>query len=171
MRVSKIERDKLILDNLKLIIKIISKHHSYADFDDYVNQGVLAFIKAIEKFDPTKGVKLTTYAYRVVRNELLDYSMKNRVVASPVSRKVQTSAHFVGDDDWIFDAISSHEASVEKEILDEDLMRKLKSRLNAKEWKALKLLQDGYKIFEVKKATGLTRGQLKKLHAKIADLL
>lgn len=56
-------RNKLICENLNLV-KFIAKKYSnrVLEFDDLVNEGVLGLIEAIEKFNPKKGYKFSTYA-------------------------------------------------------------------------------------------------------------
>lgn len=56
-------RDKMISANLRLVVKIA---HDYANFglplQDLISEGNIGLIKAVERFDPSKGGKLSTYA-------------------------------------------------------------------------------------------------------------
>lgn len=59
----KAARDHMIKANLRLVVKIAM---DYKDFGlpllDLVSEGNLGLIKAVERFDPSKGGKLSTYA-------------------------------------------------------------------------------------------------------------
>ena len=59
----KAARDHMISANLRLVVKIAM---DYKDFGlpllDLISEGNLGLIKAVERFDPTKGGKLSTYA-------------------------------------------------------------------------------------------------------------
>jgi len=56
-------RDHMIKSNLRLVVKIA---HDYKDFGlpllDLISEGNIGLIKAVERFDPKKGGKLSTYA-------------------------------------------------------------------------------------------------------------
>ena len=56
-------REQMIAANLRLVVKIA---HEYNHFGlpllDLVSEGNIVFIKAVERFDPSKGGKLSTYA-------------------------------------------------------------------------------------------------------------
>lgn len=56
-------REKMIKANLRLVVKIA---HDYANFGlpllDLISEGNIGLVKAVERFDPNKGGKLSTYA-------------------------------------------------------------------------------------------------------------
>ncbi|HLP02428.1 MAG TPA: RNA polymerase sigma factor RpoD/SigA [Opitutaceae bacterium] len=56
-------RNHMIQANLRLVVKIA---HDYKDFGlpllDLISEGNIGLIKAVERFDPAKGGKLSTYA-------------------------------------------------------------------------------------------------------------
>src|SRR5205814_353264 len=56
-------REQMILSNLRLVVTIA---HDYADLGlsllDLISEGNIGLTKAVERFDPTKGAKLSTYA-------------------------------------------------------------------------------------------------------------
>lgn len=59
----KAARDRMISANLRLVVKIA---HDYNNFGlpllDLISEGNIGLIKAVERFDPSKGGKLSTYA-------------------------------------------------------------------------------------------------------------
>jgi RNA polymerase primary sigma factor len=57
-------RDQLILANLRLVVHIAKKYTSNGiALPDLVQEGNLGLMKAVDKFDHTRGNRFTTYAY------------------------------------------------------------------------------------------------------------
>lgn len=55
-------RKKMISANLRLVVKIAQEYANYGvPLLDLISEGNLGLIKAIERFDPAKGAKLSTY--------------------------------------------------------------------------------------------------------------
>ena len=58
----------LIEHNLRLVISIAKTYTGRGVvFDDLVQEGITGLIRAIEKFDPGKGFKLSTYSHWWIR--------------------------------------------------------------------------------------------------------
>ncbi len=65
-------RALLIERNLRLVSHIVKKYYSKTnDTDDLISIGTIGLIKAIDSFNPAKGIKLATYASRCIENEIL----------------------------------------------------------------------------------------------------
>jgi RNA polymerase primary sigma factor len=62
-RGSKKAREKMITANLRLVVKIAHDFSNYGlPLLDLVSEGNIGLMKAVERFDPMKGGKLSTYA-------------------------------------------------------------------------------------------------------------
>lgn len=62
----------LVVHNLRLVAHIVKKYYnSNKEVDDMISIGTIGLIKAIDSFDPDKGIRLATYASRCIDNELL----------------------------------------------------------------------------------------------------
>ena len=61
-----------ILDlNLGLVINIATSYKNRGlDFDDLLQEGYLALVKAVSGFDTTKNIRFSTYAHRVISQNL-----------------------------------------------------------------------------------------------------
>lgn len=61
-------RDCLVKSNMRLVISIVKKFVNANNiFDDLLSDGIVALIKAVEKFDVGLGFRFSTYATQVVR--------------------------------------------------------------------------------------------------------
>lgn len=70
------ERERLILEHLPQV-RLIARHIQErlpvnVSLDDLVSAGVIGLISAIDNFDPTRNVKLKTYAEYKIRGAILD---------------------------------------------------------------------------------------------------
>lgn len=50
-------------------------------YDDFINQGVLALIDCIDKFDPSRGASFDTYIFKRLRGSVLSYMRKQSLAA------------------------------------------------------------------------------------------
>lgn len=79
-------KSRLIEHNLRLVAHIIKKYYSSsADQDDLISIGTIGLIKAVNTFDSTKGIRLSSYAARCIENEVLMYFRSSRKSAQDVS--------------------------------------------------------------------------------------
>lgn len=73
-------RNELVLQYTSLVRKIVLRFKgSYSNFgqlDDMVNQGIIALIDAVEKFDPELGNKFETFASLKIKGAIIDFMRK-----------------------------------------------------------------------------------------------
>ncbi len=87
---SELTREHMILHNLALVNRIVARLAPElprcVDREDLVSTGVLGLIKAVDRFDPSRGVKFETYASCLIRGEIME-SLRERDPASRTLRK------------------------------------------------------------------------------------
>ena len=73
-------RNQLVMHYLQYVnIAIYSMRSilfSNVPFDDFFNQGIIALIDCIERYDPSRGASFDTYSYMGIRGSILKYLRK-----------------------------------------------------------------------------------------------
>lgn len=80
-------KNQLLLHNLKLVVSIASKNiYSCVSLEDKIQEGNLGLITAIEKFDPTKGYKFSTYATWWIKQKITrSIGEQGNIIRKPVN--------------------------------------------------------------------------------------
>ena len=85
-------KDRLINGNLKLVLSILRTFNKgNVNLDDLFQVGVIGLIKAIDNFDLSYGLKLSTYAVPLIIGEIKRYLRDNTAVR--VSRSTKDLAY------------------------------------------------------------------------------
>lgn len=72
-------RDRLIRHNLRLVAHIAKKYYAADTPEDLISTGSIGLIKAVNTFDPARGIKFSTYASRCIENAILSQRKKRRL--------------------------------------------------------------------------------------------
>ena len=75
MLMTKEEINNLILDNQKLAYKIVQKYKnkvkSFMEYDDLKAIALYGLVKAANTFDSSRNIQFSTYAFKVIENQIL----------------------------------------------------------------------------------------------------
>ncbi|XP_078438172.1 RNA polymerase sigma factor sigA-like [Wolffia australiana] len=68
MMESRMAREKLAMSNVRLVLSVAQKYDGMgAELDDLVQGGLIGLLRGIEKFDSSKGCRISTYVYWWIR--------------------------------------------------------------------------------------------------------
>lgn len=123
-------RNILVECCLPMVVKIadqFASNNKHIDFDDLVQEGNLALVKAINVFDPHKYGRVSTLAHHAITNALITmthkgkYKMKHPFVISSYASKLMKD----------IEAIESNDAKVIAEKLNRKVktIKRMKSRM------------------------------------------
>lgn len=69
---------RLVTSNLRLVVKIALEYQStWTNLLDLIQEGNVGLIQAVKKFDPSKNIRLSSYAQWWIRAYILKYLMDN----------------------------------------------------------------------------------------------
>jgi RNA polymerase primary sigma factor len=79
-------RQRLIEKNLRLVVSVAKRYRGYGlPFEDLIQEGNIGLMKAVEKFDPDRGFRFSTYATWWIRQAVQRaVADKGRTIRVPV---------------------------------------------------------------------------------------
>ena len=63
-------KTRLVEENLPLIRSVVKKFEGRSEYDDLMQLGSIGFLKAVSNFDPSYGVRFSTYAVPMIMGEI-----------------------------------------------------------------------------------------------------
>jgi RNA polymerase sigma-32 factor len=69
---------RLVTANLRFVVKVAYEYRSYGfKMSDLIQEGNIGLMKAVQKFDPDKGIRLISYAVWWIRAYIQNYILKS----------------------------------------------------------------------------------------------
>lgn len=152
----------LIERNLRLVVYIARKFENTGiGVEDLISIGTIGLIKAINTFNPSKNIKLATYASRCIENEILMYLRRNNRSKSEISIDEPLNIDWDGNELLLSDILGTENdeahSKLENEV-DRQLLNSAMKKLSNREKKIMEL------------RFGLASG-IEKTQKEVADML
>lgn len=113
-------KKKLIEHNLRLVVYIAKKFdNTGVGVEDLISIGTIGLIKAINTFNPTKNIKLATYASRCIENEILMYLRRNNKTKLEVSIDEPLNVDWDGNELLLSDILGTEEDTIYRDLENE----------------------------------------------------
>lgn len=92
-------RDRMVKSNMRLVISIVKKFVNIQNgFDDLLSDGIIALLRAVDKFDVGLGFRFSTYATQVVRRNTYRRVMEKQKERQRITLSVHDSGVDISDE-------------------------------------------------------------------------
>ena len=86
---------QLIMSHLRLVIKIARSYSGYGlNQSDLVQEGNIGLMKAVKRFDPSRGVRLVSFAMYWIKAEIQEFVVRNWRLVKTATTKAQRKLFF-----------------------------------------------------------------------------
>ena len=177
------EAKKLLIEhNLRLVVYIAKKFdNTGVGVEDLISIGTIGLIKAIQTFNPTKNIKLATYASRCIENEILMYLRRNNKTKLEVSIDEPLNVDWDGNELLLSDILGTEEDSIYRELENEVEHKLLVRAIGCLSNRERMIVQMRYGLFtyegnektqkEVADMLGISQSYISRLEKKIMKRL
>ena len=86
---------ELVLAHLRFVVHIARSYSGYGLAEaDLIQEGNVGLMKAVKRFDPTKGVRLVSFAVHWIKAEMHEYILRNWRIVKVATTKAQRKLFF-----------------------------------------------------------------------------
>jgi RNA polymerase sporulation-specific sigma factor len=169
-------KNTLIERNLRLVVYIARKFDNTGIWvEDLVSIGTIGLIKAVKTFDPSKKIKLATYASKCIENEILMYLRRSSRTRAEVSFDEPLNKDWEGNELLLSDVMGTDNDIIYRgleEEVDRVLLRKAMLKLTGREKRIMELrfgLKDSRERTqkEVADLLGISQSYISRLEKRI----
>ncbi|MCD8110295.1 MAG: RNA polymerase sporulation sigma factor SigE [Clostridiales bacterium] len=175
-------RAMLIEHNLRLVVYIAKKFDNTGiGVEDLISIGTIGLIKAINTYNPTKKIKLATYASRCIENEILMYLRRTSKMKLEVSFDEPLNVDWDGNELLLSDILGTEEDVIYKDMemeVEKKLLKRAVAKLSPRERKIIELRYGvatvngkEYTQKEVAELMGISQSYISRLEKKILKRL
>ena len=86
---------QLVIHHLRFVVHIARSYQGYGlPLGDIIQEGNVGLMKAVDKYDPNRGVKLVSFAVHWIKAEIHEYILKNWRLVKIATTKAQRKLFF-----------------------------------------------------------------------------
>ena len=171
-------RELLVTHNLRLVVYIAKKFESKTtSTEDLVSIGTIGLMKAVKTFNPSKNIKLATYASRCIENEILMHLRKVNNMKLEMSFDEPLSVDWDGNELTLRDVLGTEADDVYDELEYSDEKRLLLKIVNSLPEKEKNLMvmrfglsgNQGHTQKQLADSLGISQSYISRIEKRILD--
>lgn len=86
---------QLVMSHLRFVVHLAKTYNGYGlPIADLVQEGNIGLMKAVKRFDPSKGVRLVSFAVHWIKAEIHEYVLRNWRIVKVATTKAQRKLFF-----------------------------------------------------------------------------
>ena len=108
---------ELVLSHLRLVVSVSRQFKGYGlPQADLIQEGNIGLMKAVKRFDPTRGVRLVSFALLWIKAEIHEYILRNwqlvKIATTKAQRKLFFNLRSIKQALGVTDSVSDDQASL-----------------------------------------------------------
>lgn len=157
-------KEQVVLNNVGMVGIVLKSLNLNLLDEDLYSIGIIGVLKAVNTFNPDKGVKFPTYATPIIRNEILMTFRKKRITPT---FSLDEPYQLENGDLVNFSETIADSKRFEEEVIAGMQMKQLFSALSDREKKIVSLSMDGKKQTEIAKTCGMSQANVSRIAKSI----
>lgn len=152
---------ELFNENKNIVYSIYNKeftNHTELK-DDLIQVGLIALWKSANKFDPNRGVKFSTFAYRSIENNMKCFSVRSYKKTCCVLSLSEP----VGDGESSYEEVLASPVNFEDSVEIDEIFHQLFKELDEQQKSVIQAVIDGYKKTEISQIMNLSKAKITKI--------
>lgn len=153
-------KEQVVLNNVGMVGFVLKSLNLNTQDEDLYSTGLIGVLKAVNTFDPDKGLAFFAYAKTVIRNEILMTFKKKRII--PLF-SLDEPYQLENGDLVNFSETIADSRMFEEEVIANMQMEQIFSNLSDREKKVISLSVDGKTQREIAEILGLSQSYISRI--------
>lgn len=153
-------KEQLVLNNVGMVRIVLKLLNLNPIDEDLFATGLVGVVKAVNTFNPDKGVKFSTYAMPIIRNEILMTFRKKRIIPA----FSLDEPYDLGNGESVdFSEMIADSRRFEEEVIVDTQLELIFSNLSEREKKIITLSMQNKNQREIAKICGISQPQVSRI--------
>ena len=153
-------KEQVVLNNVGMVGLVLKSFNLNTQDEDLYSTGLIGLVKAVNTFNPDKGVKFSAYAAPIIRNEILTTFRKKRIIPA---FSLDEAYCLENGDLFDFSEVIADSKNFEEEVIADIQCEQVFSALNEREKKIIFLSMEGKKQREIAEVFGISPAQVSRI--------